>query len=58
MRDWKALAKAQGIEIPADEFDRAVAPLNEMEEIFRSLVPELSPETEPAFDVRLEVDGE
>jgi hypothetical protein len=58
MRDWKALAKAQGVEIPADELERAVAPLNEMEEIFRSLIPELSPEIEPAFEVRLEVDGE
>ena len=58
MRDWKALAKAHGIEIPADELERAVAPLNEMEEIFRSLVPELSPDIEPAFDVRLEVESE
>jgi hypothetical protein len=58
MRDWKALAKAQGIDIPAEELERAVAPLNEMEEIFRSLVRDLSPEIEPAFDVRLEVDGE
>jgi hypothetical protein len=56
MRDWKAIAKAQGIEIPPEELDRTVAPLNEMEEIFRSLVPELSPDIEPAFDVRLEVD--
>ena len=56
MRDWKALAKAQGIDIPADELERAVTPLNEMEEIFRSLVPELTPETEPAFDVRLEAE--
>lgn len=58
MRNWKALAKAQGIDIPAGELDRAVAPLDEMEEIFRSLIPELSPDIEPAYDVRLEVDGE
>jgi hypothetical protein len=54
MRDWKAIAKAQGLPIPAEEIDQTLAPLAEMEEIFRSLIPELAPENEPAFDVRLE----
>ncbi len=54
MRDWKAIANAQGRNIPAEELERAVAPLNEMEEIFRSLVPDLTPEIEPAYEVRLE----
>jgi hypothetical protein len=54
MRDWKAIARAQADKIPAEEIERIVAPLLEMEEIFRSLVPDLPPELEPAFDLRLE----
>jgi len=56
MRDWKSIARAQGLQIPADEIDRTLAPLAEVEEIFRSLIPELAPENEPAFDIRLEAD--
>ena len=54
MRDWKAIAKARGVDLPADELERTIAPLREVEEIFRSLVPDLSPEIEPAFEVRQE----
>jgi hypothetical protein len=54
MRDWKAIARAQGNKIPAGELERAIAPLDEVEEILRSLVPDLTPDIEPAFDVRLE----
>lgn len=56
MTDWKAIAKARGIEIPASDLDRTVAPLDELAQIFRSLVPDLSPDIEPAFDIRLEED--
>ena len=56
MKDWKAIAKAAEIEIPAGDLDRTIEPLEEMEEIFRSLIPDLTPEIEPAFDVRLEWD--
>ena len=54
MRDWKALAKAQGLNIPAEDLERTAAPLVEIEEIFRSLTPDLTPDVEPAYDVRLE----
>jgi hypothetical protein len=56
MPDWKAIARARGLQIPPDELDRTVAPLEEIEEIFRSLIPELAPENEPAYDVRLEAE--
>lgn len=56
MTDWKAIAKARRIEIPASDLDRTVAPLDELEQIFRSLVPDLSPDMAPAFDIRLEED--
>lgn len=54
MRDWKAAARARGIEIPAEQLERTVKPLNEVEVIFRSLIAGLSPDIEPAFGVRLE----
>ena len=54
MKDWKAIAKARGIDIGPDTAERTVAPLNEMEEIFRSLIPDLSPDIEPAFAVHPE----
>ena len=56
MRDWKAIAKACAVEIPASDLDRTVDPLEEMEIIFRSLIPDLTPDIEPAFDVRLDWD--
>jgi hypothetical protein len=40
--------------MPAPDLDRATNPLNEMEEIFRSLVPELTPDIEPAFTLDVE----
>ena len=54
MRDWKAIAKARRIGILAADLDRTTGPLDEMEEIFRSLIPDLTPDIEPAFDLRLE----
>jgi hypothetical protein len=54
MKDWKAIARARGIDIGPDTAERTLAPLNEMEEIFRSLVPDLTPDIEPAFEVRPE----
>jgi hypothetical protein len=47
MKDWKAVAQARGLEIPAAEVDRVVAPLEALEEIFRPLVQELTPDLEP-----------
>jgi hypothetical protein len=54
MRDWKAIAKAREIDIPAETLDRTTGPLNEVDEILRSLIRDLRPETEPAFEVHLE----
>jgi len=56
MTDWKAIAGARGIGIAAKDLDRTVAPLNELEQIFRSLVPDLPFDLVPAFDVRIEED--
>ena len=52
MRDWKAMAKASGIEIDS------VEPLEALEAAFRPLVKDLAPGMEPATGWRLEEDGE
>ena len=48
MKDWRLLAKAAGCEIPARELELLAPPLNALEEVFRPLVQNLSPEMEPA----------
>ena len=52
MKDWKAIAKASGIEIDS------VEPLEALEAAFRPLVKDLAPGMEPATGLRLEEDGE
>ena len=52
MKDWKAMAKARGIEIDS------VEPLEALEAAFRPLVNRLTPDVEPATGLRLEEDGE
>jgi hypothetical protein len=52
MNNWKAIAQARGLEIPAGELDRMVAPLESLEETFRPLVKGLTPDLEPSFTFR------
>jgi len=52
MKDWKAMAKASGIEIDS------VEPLEVLEAAFHPLVKDLAPGVEPATGWRLEEDGE
>ena len=52
MKDWRAIAKASGIEIDS------VEPLEALEAAFRPLVNCLTPDVEPATGLRLEEDGE
>ena len=54
MRDWKAIAKARKLEIPAENLEQMSGSLDEMEDIFRSLISDLAAEIEPAYDLRLE----
>ena len=58
MKDWKALANAGGLDIPVREMDRLLDPLNALEQAFRPLVKDLSPELEPATVYLPEEDGE
>jgi hypothetical protein len=48
MKDWTLLAKAAGLDIPAQDAGRIAQPLNSLDEAFRPLVPSLAPDLEPA----------
>lgn len=58
MKDWRALAQARGLAIPAHELDRIVAPLEALEETFRPLIRDLTPEMEPSISFRAEEEHE
>jgi hypothetical protein len=49
--DWKAIAKARGLEVSAEELDRIVGPLGALEEAFRPLVKGLTADVEPATGI-------
>jgi hypothetical protein len=57
MKDWTLLAQAAGLDIPAKDTGRVTQPLHALEEVFRPLVQDLTPEMEPAavFHVDREV---
>ena len=48
MKDWTALAKASGLDIPAKEVAKNTPPLDGLEEVFRPLAKSLTAEMEPA----------
>jgi len=54
VKNWKAIAEASGLDLPARDVDRITQPLDALEEAFRPLVRNLSPEVEPAFRLQLE----
>lgn len=58
-KDWKKIARANGLAIPDKDLDRITPALDALESAFRPLAQGLSPEMEPAviFDVAAE-DGE
>jgi len=58
MKDWKALAQARDLPIPANELNRVAAPLEALEEVFRPLVGDLKPDLEPAFTLQTPEDFE
>lgn len=56
MKDWKRIAEAYGIPLTAHELDRITPPLAALEETFRPLVQELTPDVEPALELHLDGD--
>jgi hypothetical protein len=51
VKDWKAIAKASGLEVSVEEWDRIVGPLDALEEAFRPLVKDLAVDLEPATGI-------
>ena len=47
MKDWRAIAQANGLPLSVSELDRIEAPLDALEEAFRPLVSDLTPDLEP-----------
>lgn len=58
MRDWKAIAKASGVDLSGQELDRAVAQLAALEDVFRPLTKGLPPDLEPVLEFRAEAQFE
>ncbi len=48
-KDWKALARASGLTIPAPALERIAQTLDALEADFRPLTRALPPQTEPAI---------
>jgi hypothetical protein len=49
-KDWKKIARANGLAIPGAALDRIVQSLDALEADFRPLVRGLPPDTEPAVE--------
>ncbi len=58
MRDWRAIAKASGSPLTGKELDSVVQPLEALEEIFRPMVQNLTPDVEPVLKMAAEADIE
>jgi hypothetical protein len=56
MTDWKAIAKARGLDLPPADLDRLASVLNQMDQVFRPLVKGLTPEIEPATEFHIPED--
>jgi hypothetical protein len=54
MKDWASIAKAQGIDLPAQEADRLVKTLGALEQAFQPLTADLLPDLEPATEFHME----
>jgi hypothetical protein len=58
MKNWAGIAQANGLTLSARELDGIVAPLAALEETFRPLVRQLTPDLEPDLEMHLAEDGE
>jgi hypothetical protein len=58
MKDWKRIAEAYELPLTARELDRITPALAALEETFRPLVRELTPDLEPDLELHLGGDAE
>jgi len=53
LKDWQILAQAHGLKLSGRELDRIAEPLAALEETFRPLLEDLTPDLEPDTELRL-----
>ena len=53
MKNWAGIAQANGLTLSARELDRLVGSLAALEETFRPLVKQLTPDLEPDLELHL-----
>ena len=53
MKNWAGIAQANGLTLSARELDGIVGPLAALEETFRPLVRQLTPDLEPDLELHL-----
>ena len=53
MKNWAGIAQANGLTLSARELDGIVGPLAALEETFRPLVKQLTPDQEPDLELHL-----
>jgi hypothetical protein len=58
MKNWVSIAQAYGLELSASDLDRVAQPLAALEETFRPLVKQLTPDQEPDFELHLGEEAE
>jgi len=58
MKNWTSIAQAHGLALSARELDRMAKSLGALEEIFRPLVKQLTPDLEPDLELHLAGEGE
>jgi hypothetical protein len=54
MKDWRAIAQAYGLPLSARGLDRIAPPLDALEEAFRPLISDLTPDLEPCIEFNAE----
>ena len=58
MKNWVAIAQAHGLALSGSELDRVTQPLAALEETFRPLLKQLTPDLEPDVELHLAGEGE
>jgi hypothetical protein len=58
MKNWVGIAQAHGLDLSAGDLDRVAQPLAALDETFRPLVKQLTPDLEPDFELHLGEEGE
>lgn len=58
MPNWIAIAQAHGLPLSGAELDRVARPLAALEETFRPLLKQLTPDLEPDVELHLAGEGE